>query len=866
MASELRWLDGIVGSWFIAGNWTPAQVPASGDTATIGSGTAIVSGTGSVAVLGEAIILDSASDNTTATLHAINAQFAGDGTGATEVNTTLTVSGAFDETTKAAFIVEGNTSFDGQIFVQAIGGSLTIYSVANGASAGTFTLLNTDDKATVIVSQESFLDFEGQFFVNQGVIEIEGTAEISAGAVFSGTDGVFVLENGGRLIVEGTVNPDQQIVFFDGTGKLFIDNAADFRGVIGFVELPPQPGQPPLGIAGARIYLEGIEAQSLNFVMGSDGRGVLNLYAETTPSGQPIAHLTMEMVASQLEPLTTSSLSTADFVLGSDGHGGTLITYAPQGSTYLLASLPKPVIAAPNDVVALTSILQDSFGTPNTPFDGVWLFPSAAYENSKTDVGYWSLDPSDQVTPAWYIGTQRVDKPIYVTDISNVTLHAGNQIDSPLSFQIGVTEALGGPAAEFITYNVWTVDPQIVSKLADYNFQVGAPPTAETVVAAANAFIELYGQGTIPNTNLCDWIADNVAAGAGATMPFPNADLDPSLNKEGGFWRIAYQASGEDPVSDWSNLVKPGDIVRMGWFSPEAGRISGHTTTVLAALNSEGKIEFYDNNDDHYIGHHFADYWLNTNPTDITIYRIDENQQYLIEGTELAEVIRGSVFDNLIRPGGGADVITGGANDTEIEGSAAQLNGITVTDFNSGDSFNFTDLDPGRTSALYFGGELHVYENFREVARIELTRPADGLFVVTSDGDGGATVELGTPRQFVESYIHKIFDWLDCLFDRLPDAPFDWQHPLPVDRADMMPNDGSLSMAGILAPSTAVLPPSNGFLSTAVLALQDDAFQFPGAPFDKLSNHVEQNLSQLFDTYDPAAHTGQNPEHAWMLF
>ncbi len=436
MATDLRWLDGVVGSWFIAGNWAPAQVPTAGDTATIGSGTAIVSGTGSVTVLGEAIILDSAGDNTVATLHAVNAQFAGSGSGASELNATLTVSGTYNERTRAVFIAEGDTSFDGQIFVQATAGSLTIHSVANGSDAGTFTLLNTDDKATIIVSQESFLDFEGQFFVNQGVIEIEGTAEISAGVVFSGADGVFVLENGGRLIVEGAVSADQQIIFFDGTGKLFIENIADFHAVIGFAELPPAPGQPALGIAGGRIYIEGIEAQSMNFVLGSDGRGVLNLYAGSTPTGQPIAQLTMEMVASQLEPVSASSLSTADFILGSDGNGGTLITYAPQGSTYLLASLPKPVIADPNEVIPLTSILLDSFGTSDTPFEGVWLFPSKKYINTKDDVGYWSLDPDEQVTPTWYIGNQKVEKATYVTDISNVTLHAGNQIDSPLSFLV----------------------------------------------------------------------------------------------------------------------------------------------------------------------------------------------------------------------------------------------------------------------------------------------------------------------------------------------------------------------------------------------------------------------------------------------
>ena len=35
---------------------------------------------------------------------------------------------------------------------------------------------------------------------------------------------------------------------------------------------------------------------------------------------------------------------------------------------------------------------------------------------------------------------------------------------------------------------------------------------------------DVYGDGSIPNTNLCDWIADNVAAGAGHSFTNPGAD------------------------------------------------------------------------------------------------------------------------------------------------------------------------------------------------------------------------------------------------------------------------------------------------------------------------------------------------------
>jgi hypothetical protein len=182
-----------------------------------------------------------------------------------------------------------------------------------------------------------------------------------------------------------------------------------------------------------------------------------------------------------------------------------------------------------------------------------------------------------------------------------------------------------------------------------------------------------------------------------------SAHLDPSLNVSGGFWRIFYTGTGPASVQDWSMLVEPGDIVRLEWFKPELSieHISGHSTTVLAAVNAEGMIEVYDNIDyvDHVstIGVHTTSYWQETNPSGITIYRLDPNQQYLIEGTSLSEVIQGSVFDDLIEPSGGADIINAGPGNNEIQDITAHLNGITVTDFNRGDTFDFTDLDPDHT-------------------------------------------------------------------------------------------------------------------------------------------------------------------------
>jgi hypothetical protein len=188
----------------------------------------------------------------------------------------------------------------------------------------------------------------------------------------------------------------------------------------------------------------------------------------------------------------------------------------------------------------------------------------------------------------------------------------------------------------------------------------------------------------------------------------------------------------------------------MGWFKPEqpqTGRISGHSTTVLSTVNANGQIEFYDNvdfiNSVSYIGIHDDNYWLRTNPQDITIYRLDPNQQYLIQGTSLSEVIQGSIYDNLIRPGGGADTITAGAGNNEIQGTTTQLNSITVTDFHLNDTLDFTDLKPGQATVSYSVGALHVLSDSMQVATVTLPNPPSGyFFAVTPDANGGSSVGL----------------------------------------------------------------------------------------------------------------------------
>ena len=210
------WNAGTVGVWFDVDNWTteppPDSVPVTGDTVIIGSGTSTINA-GDPSILGEAILLGGLAVGSSVTLEAISATFDDTTTSTGRVNTSITVAGGEPTSSplNAIFLIEGSTPFDGQIFVEAIGGSLTIDAQSDGSNPGNFTVLNSDGKAVVLVTQESFLTFTGQTITNGGLIQVEGGAEIDLGVVFTGT-GVVVLDNGGVLLVEVRSAPGSRSV------------------------------------------------------------------------------------------------------------------------------------------------------------------------------------------------------------------------------------------------------------------------------------------------------------------------------------------------------------------------------------------------------------------------------------------------------------------------------------------------------------------------------------------------------------------------------------------------------------------------------------------------------------------------------
>jgi hypothetical protein len=409
------------------------------------------------------------------------------------------------------------------------------------------------------------------------------------------------------------------------------------------------------------------------------------------------------------------------------------------------------VIAPTASKVSLQTIFSQSFGTSTPGFYSIKLLSSKPQTNTPKDYKYWiNVAPPHEwkrldVTPAWFVCDNQIP-PVcdqippneqYIVepkDYDKVELLVGNNIDNPAQFQAQVTRASSGRESEIVTYSVWTVDPAVAKGVES----TPGKPTPADIVASAHSLEHTFPD--VPNTNLCNSIADNVAAAAGAAMPLPNTYPDPTDNVSGGFWRMAYTGARPNPVKNWFRLLVPGDIVRMQHLWGE-----GHTTTALSRQHPDGTVTVYANSDRPLIGIHPSTAEKGTNPASITIYRLDPNQQYLILGTSLGEVIQGSVYNNLIKPGGGSDVVIAGPNNNEIQDIISNLDGIRVRNFHSGDILNFTNLDPNGTTAQYDAatGVLSVFRYSHQVATIILPGlNANAQFLVTSNLAGGSNISL----------------------------------------------------------------------------------------------------------------------------
>ncbi|MBR0651328.1 hypothetical protein GXW78_16770 [Roseomonas terrae] len=712
--------NGGTGAWFDDANWTtegsaPASMPVAGDKAVIDGGLATIDADG-VAQYGA--------------VHDMTFVLGGDvadpGT-LSVTNFTLDQPSSISVTGDAQHGVvqlSGANTFLGEVSVLSRLGSLT-FQLDSDASL-------LIDNTGFLVGPSGTMVFAGGDVTNDGLITVLGRFVLDQDASLDGV-GLIDIVDGGVVSIDGAVGDRQTIHFGDHKGTLILGDLGTFEAQINEFQ------------QGDVIIVENIVA---NRGVYDSGDGVLTLYNDQTEVGS---------VWVWAGTVFDSDVGT-NFQVHADGNGGTQITYVNDPLTVDL-SIPVAALGTATEKVTLRELLVNAFGEVPAGFTGFTLSIASTDQQSGPNESYWGqpqqTPPGAGVDPAWYVNGTRVTADtaslaqIDASQIDEVEFLVGNEIPANAWFAVTTATDTAGNATQITRYNMWSVDPLVNT------YQAGqAPVGPSAMVNSVATYWNIYND--VQNYDNCNWIADNVAAGLGATMPYQNFSNDPMENRSGGFWRIVHNGV-EDPVADWSTLVQPGDVVRMGWQSVDTddgwAYLNWHTTTIYEVTpdpdGGANVITVYDNiqyrGDTSYIGPHQATYWTDTVPESITIYRLDTDGQYLIEGNSAGEYIHGTVFNDLIRPVGGGATVTGGPGDDEIEGTLANLNGATLTDFTLGDWLEITDLDPNSAAVTFnpTNDLLTVYSNGAAVA--SFTLPAWTLgdsFIVGADDDGGTRIHM----------------------------------------------------------------------------------------------------------------------------
>jgi hypothetical protein len=422
-------------------------------------------------------------------------------------------------------------------------------------------------------------------------------------------------------------------------------------------------------------------------------------------------------------------------------------------ANFILGTLPIAISATPGSVVSLSTILTQAFGTSLGGSSNFWLTYYGASQLQVSDFSYWN--PSQPEVAQWYVngadigagfGNQRY---LPLANISTASLHVGNDI-GPFAY---VTVPIAGPSGawtEYVQYSIVTVDPSLISPTVG-----NGDPTAADVVAAAYRFAAKYVD--VPNNNDCHFIDAAVAAAAGATLDVDNTQsLDPTENEEGGFWRIVYRGSNPNPVSDWQTLVQPGDIVRMGWQS------GGQHTTLVLGVNPDGSLLVYDNadydaNNTEIIGiHNDVNYYENTIPSTITIYRLSSDDLYLINGSNGAvsgETLTGNQFNDEFAQLSPNDTVIGGSGWNEailnVVSSAATIhhaNGNATVSY-SGFTDTFNDVEVLKFTDKTVAVRTRAQSDFDDTGTSDILfrngSTGDTWFEAVSHGSSAAWNQIG---------------------------------------------------------------------------------------------------------------------------
>ncbi len=466
------WVGGS-GDWFDASAWSDAGgqpgAPLAGDTLLLGGGT--------VSVTAADVAANGRLDGETVVFGGTNAAPAVLSVDAAVFGPAMRLAvGGSDAT--GTLLAAGQTWYNGQIAVTALDTALTLAIAADASGAGTLTLTSQSD---VVVGQEGGLLVTGGELDNDGVIVVEGSMTLAAGTTLggfpSGTEpenAEIRIEDGGTLSVAGAVNGGATVQFGDASGLLAIADPSAFYGTITRMGTGDR-----IDFAGATVQ---VPSAGSSYVTVTSNGTTTTLYVGTIDGGA------------------------GTFSAASDGHGGSLLTYAP-AVTQTLAFLPLPAVAGAGGSVSLASLLQSSFGSIPAGYTEYSLASFSAAALAKDTFQYW-VNPNGPVPTqvgSWTIGGTPVPAngsidyylPLSGTysvtgaGASNAQLLAGNQIMPANEVTVPIAFDTAGNPTETVSYRVQVLDPAVMSPTAGE----GRVDPADIVASAQRFACHLRGRG-----------------------------------------------------------------------------------------------------------------------------------------------------------------------------------------------------------------------------------------------------------------------------------------------------------------------------------------------------------------------------------
>ncbi|WP_311274896.1 calcium-binding protein [Methylobacterium sp. WCS2018Hpa-22] len=316
--------------------------------------------------------------------------------------------------------------------------------------------------------------------------------------------------------------------------------------------------------------------------------------------------------------------------------------------TYTPASLPVPFFGNPGATIGLRALLEQAYGKEAVA-EFTKLQISYATTPGYTPFSYWNPDIPSATTVLRNGKTLEDDKTYTIfnqTQLDDYSLKAGNLIFA------NVEIAVKTGAGQYQNLRLQTVPGEL--KGQDAHDGIVNP---SDIVAAARALA--VAEHDVPNGNDCYFIADTIAASAGAPLPNHSYGL-PSQNVEGGYWRIAHRGTAED--TDWQSELQPGDVVRLHWQNG-----GPHSFTVVSSHNQTGTMEVVDNGLDK-IAAHWTEYQSDANPEAVTIYRLTDDGLNMINGGVASETLHGTIWSDTIFGMAGNDTIKSGRGNDSIDG------------------------------------------------------------------------------------------------------------------------------------------------------------------------------------------------------